>query len=364
MNDAELIDERIARLELAARADPGGRGLASAAPLGLLKPAAAALAGAGRVLIVTGFCVRRAMVGETDGPPGAASLAAVLSGLGKSVAVLTDRWSLALVEAALRAHGLATAAGLTAAGFAAAGPAPDAPLNAQPGAGAPNVAGLAASANAPAASAASAASAAPAASAASTETSAPPILIYAFGDEAGALAAAAAFRPDLALALERPGSAPDGSRYSMRGAALDDLVPAADALFAPPGCGRAWATLAIGDGGNELGMGGLREACASAISQGALVFCAAAADFPVVAGVSNWGAYASAAAAALLVGGRAAARAVLPPPGAERAALSAVTAAGGVDGVSGLPADGVDGLSAAAYFAPIVDLYALATEDL
>lgn len=309
MSSAELVDERITRLELAARADPGGRGLASAAPAGLLKPAAAALAGAGRVLIVTGFCVRRAMIGETDGPPGAASLAAALTGLGKSVAVLTDRWSIALVEAALRAHGLRTAPG-------------------------------------------------------DSETGTPSTLVHAFDDEAGALAAAADFKPDLAIAIERPGSAPDGSRYSMRGIALDELVPAADALFSSAKGERTWATVAVGDGGNELGMGGLREACAPAISQGALVFCAAAADYPVVAGVSNWGAYALGAAAALITGGREAARAVIPPPDAERAALSSVTAAGGVDGVSGLPADGVDGLSAAAYFAPIEAMHALATEDI
>lgn len=316
MNPARSLDERITRLELAARADPGGRGLASAAPAGLLKPAAAALAGAGRVMIVTGFCVRHAMIGETDGPPGAASLAAVLIGLGKSVAVLTDRWSLALVEASLRAHGLLTAAGKAASNG---------------GAG---------------------------------DEAAPAVRLYDFKDETGALAAAAAFGPDLVLALERPGSAQDGRRYSMRGAALDELVPAADALFTPAGGGRAWATLAVGDGGNELGMGGLREACASTISQGALVFCAAAADYPVVAGVSNWGAYALGAAAVLLIGGRTAARAILPPPEAERAALSAVTATGGVDGVSGLPAEGVDGLSAAEYFAPIEAMHALATEDV
>jgi hypothetical protein len=337
------LDERIAQLELAARADPGGRGLASAAAAGLLKPAAAALAGAGRVLLVTGFCVRRAMIGETDGPPGAASLAAALTGLGKSVAVLSDRWSIALVEAALRAHGLRTALGNPAAGSPAAGVPAAASAGSDPGL--PTAGGLTATTG-------------------MAETPTPTVLVYAFEDEAGALAAAAAFGPDLALAIERPGSAPDGSRYSMRGIALDELVPAADALFGPADGERTWVTVAVGDGGNELGMGGLRDACAPAIAQGALVFCAAAADYPVVAGVSNWGAYALAAATALIKGGREAARTVLPPPQAERAALSAVTAAGGVDGVSGLPADGVDGLSAAAYFAPIEAMYALATEDL
>lgn len=66
------------------------------------------------------------------------------------------------------------------------------------------------------------------------------------------------FRPSQVVAIERPGSAADGHRYSMRGEILDDLVPAADRLLTPP-TRRDYETLAIGDGGNELGLGALRE---------------------------------------------------------------------------------------------------------
>ena len=38
-------------------------------------PAAETLAAAARVIIVTGFCIRSQLIGETDGPPGALALA-------------------------------------------------------------------------------------------------------------------------------------------------------------------------------------------------------------------------------------------------------------------------------------------------
>ena len=48
--------------------------------------------------------------------------------------------------------------------------------------------------------------------------------------------------------------APDRHRYSMRGEILDDFVPVAECLLEPIG-GRTYKTIAIGDGGNELGFG-------------------------------------------------------------------------------------------------------------
>lgn len=43
------------------------------------------------------------------------------------------------------------------------------------------------------------------------------------------------FKPTQVLAIERPGSAIDGHRYSMRGVLLDDLIPGADRLLVPAG---------------------------------------------------------------------------------------------------------------------------------
>ena len=174
--------EAIARLEALARHDPGGRGLSATAPAGLLGPAAQALLAARRVMIVTGFCVRSAMAGETDGPPGATALASSLVGLGSTVMILTDRYSTGLVEAACRVRR---------------------PILA------PKASGLELSA---------------------TEGPCLLVAIARLPDDEGqttqaCLGLAAGFSPDLILAVERPGGAADGHRYSMRGTILDDIAP-------------------------------------------------------------------------------------------------------------------------------------------
>ncbi|XP_067403194.1 D-glutamate cyclase, mitochondrial-like [Emydura macquarii macquarii] len=52
----------------------------------------------------------------------------------------------------------------------------------------------------------------------------------------------------------------------------------------------------IGDGGNELGMGKVKEAVRRHIKNGDVIACDVEADFTIVAGVSNWGGYAVACA--------------------------------------------------------------------
>jgi hypothetical protein len=169
---------------------------------------------------------------------------------------------------------------------------------------------------------------------------------------------AADFRPDLVLAVERPGGAADGHRYSMRGTILDDIAPAADALFTDPGT-RIWKTAAIGDGGNELGMGSLRESCVAAVTMGERIFCAAGSDLPVAAGISNWGAYALAGAVSILAG-----RPVLPSPEEEMVVLQAVYEAGGVDGATREHTCSVDGLPADEYIQTIQQMYKLVMEPI
>lgn len=91
----------LTRLEALLRRDPGGRGLAAHAPPAALAGAARALAGARRVLIVTGFPV---LTGEgprpeTDGPPGARALGDALAALGAEVTYLTDSVCARVLEA-------------------------------------------------------------------------------------------------------------------------------------------------------------------------------------------------------------------------------------------------------------------------
>jgi hypothetical protein len=308
----------ILRLEAAARRDPGGRGLATSAPLGLLEPAAQALLAARRVIIVTGFCVRSALRGESDGPPGATALAAAFSTLGAETLILSDRHSGALVAAACaaREESCRKDAGALAQ-RAAQGEArgirpdhiqslPDAELEAH----------------------------------------------------AACRLLAAEFRPDLVLAVERPGGAVDGHRYSMRGAILDDIAPPADELF-PAAAMRCWATAAIGDGGNELGMGSLKKACVAAVPLGERIFCAAAADYPIVSGISNWGAYALAGALSILIG-----RPLIASVATELAVLRAVCDAGAVDGCTGERSFSVDGLPAEAYGKVLREMYDIVLESL
>lgn len=58
--------------------------------------------------------------------------------------------------------------------------------------------------------------------------------------------------------------------------------------------------LAIGDGGNELGMGKVIDAIRNNISKGELIGAVTPADYLITASVSNWGGYALAAAAAVV----------------------------------------------------------------
>ena len=70
-----FLYEIIQRIETISRRDPGGRGLAAHVTQEQLLPAARELMTGTRIVIVTGFCIRAVMAGETDGPPGALALA-------------------------------------------------------------------------------------------------------------------------------------------------------------------------------------------------------------------------------------------------------------------------------------------------
>lgn len=86
-----------------------------------------------------------------------------------------------------------------------------------------------------------------------------------------------------ALAIERPGKARDGQYYNMRGenisARLSDLDPLWQQLRCPK--------VAVGDGGNETGMGKIYHALQQLAIEPASSDC----DELVLADVSNWAAY-------------------------------------------------------------------------
>jgi len=93
----------------------------------------------------------------------------------------------------------------------------------------------------------------------------------------------AKLQPAAVISIERPGLSADGSYYNMRG----EDITSGTGFFDPYITAADCPTIAIGDGGNEIGMGNIREAIANLDINAAETGC----DELLVADVSNWGAY-------------------------------------------------------------------------
>ncbi|MCX7365236.1 MAG: DUF4392 domain-containing protein [Alphaproteobacteria bacterium] len=102
---------------------------------------------------------------------------------------------------------------------------------------------------------------------------------------------------DHAIAIERCGRSADGKPRNMRGVDVSPwTIPLDDLFTAGP-----WVKLAVGDGGNEIGMGKLPAGLvARDVPNGAQIACVTSCDHLIVAGVSNWGAYGLMAALAMV----------------------------------------------------------------
>ncbi len=156
------------------------------------------------------------------------------------------------------------------------------------------------------------------------------------------------------LALERVGPAADGSCYTMRGLDVTGRTAPVEVMF-PRSRFAPVRSIGIGDGGNEIGMGKIpHETIVKNIPNGDLIHCRVPTDYLIVAGVSNWGAYALAAGVYAL-------RGVTPPslfdPDREREILEIMVREGPlVDGVTGKQTATVDGLSWEEYVKPLVQI--------
>lgn len=257
--------------------DLGGRGLISSVKGLPLTQVQCSLAEAKRVLILTGFpvdCAERGVRAETDGPIGAAHLAAALAHCGVAVQVVTDAANAVVVKATLSQR------------------APEAELVVMP----------------------------------ATDPAAFSALLL------------KAFTPTHLIAIERPGKAIDGHYHNMRGEVIDRMVTDTDVLFAAAQAAGV-TTIAIGDGGNELGMGSYADAVARFVPHGERVCAALAADYTLVSGVSNWWGWGIAALLSLE-----AKRCLLPTDVQEAALLETTVLAGAVDGCTKCAALTVDAL--------------------
>lgn len=146
-------------------------------------------------------------------------------------------------------------------------------------------------------------------------------------------------RYDLLISIERPGRAMDGKYYSCRGEDVSPYVSPLDEFFIEAKKYRT-ATIGIGDGGNEIGMGKVRPVLLEKLPEMGRIASIVKVDHLIVSGVSNWGAYALLAGISMILGRRD----VLPTSEEETKLLELVVSSGGIDGISLKSSPTVDGI--------------------
>ncbi len=174
-------------------------------------------------------------------------------------------------------------------------------------------------------------------------------------------------RPSLLIAIERPGRSATGTYHSMSGTSVTHCLENLEDLFLAAAA-RGTLTVAIGDGGNEVGMGALRDVVERCVPNGKACGCGCGGGIAaqseaavlVTSVVANLGASAIAASLALLTGQREA----LPSVELEMRALAACAAAGAVDGQHNECVDSADGLGRSAYAAVLETIGALVDRQM
>lgn len=136
--------------------------------------------------------------------------------------------------------------------------------------------------------------------------------------------------PSLVLAIEKVGRAADGKYHTMRGFDVTELHMKVEPLF-ERAAGSGILTVGIGDGGNEVGMGNIKETVEGQVPNGKLIAAVSRVRALICSAVSNWGGYGLSAALALLTGKAEA----LHTPEEEELMLRAAVETGAVDGVTG-----------------------------
>jgi hypothetical protein len=288
------------------------------------------LAGAAKpvVGIVTGFLIPHAEppAGETDGPLGALFLARVLVSQGTKVVLITDAFCYRALEAGLEGCGLIDVVELTALPSVAPGdcswisPYWRARLNEH----------------------------GPLTHLIAIERVGPSHTEESVRGQKGATDA------EVAQFLQEVPPGDFDRCHTMKGRDITPFMSLAHRLFETgrqicPGL----TTIGIGDGGNEIGMGKISwQVIRRNIAGGGLVACRVPTDYLIVCGVSNWGAYGLAAGVCLLRGGRLDKE--MFSVDRERELLRVMVERGPlVDGMTGKPAESVDGLSFERYASPL-----------
>lgn len=227
------------------------------------------------VVIVTGFVIKSAGVGETDGPPGALALAYSLEVLGKKVVIVTDKYSEKLLRVGAELLNLEAS-------------------------------------------------------------------IHIFREnmeEQQAEEIIKKYEPDHIIAIERPGRNIENRSYSMMGEDITEFCPNTDLLFINAKQHNI-TTSAVGDGGNEVGMGKVMDVVKKHVFKGNIICAQVETDNLIAAGVSNWGAFAICAGLCITNN-----NVIMYGEETYEDVLKKIVKAGAVDGCSKKNEPTVDGLS-------------------
>lgn len=142
--------------------------------------------------------------------------------------------------------------------------------------------------------------------------------------------------PVCLISIERCGRNAEDDYTNMRGVSIKAKTARMDLLF-EKARKQNIPTFGVGDGGNEIGMGNLKEVIEDKLQ---LVPCAVKVDELVIATVSNWGAYALAAYMQQIMKVK-----LLPDFKEIKSYLEAIVRMGSVDGVTREQMLSVDGFS-------------------
>jgi D-glutamate cyclase len=253
----------------------------------------------GSVIITTGAGIWPWLPkGETDGPPGAASLARALTlGLGARCIVVSEEPKLAPIDSAFRAMGLLV----------------DEPRAVRARTGVVSVSSF------------------------TTDGSLGGAEAQRLLDE---------WNPQAVIAIEKLGPNAKGEFHTLQGVNASAEAAKVHHLFTQASQ-RGILTIGIGDGGNEIGCGLIYDDTRRIMPAGSVCQCpcgdgmatVVSTDVLVIGAVSNWAAYGVSACLAFLLGDPS----LLHDAATERKVVDECALSGAVDGMSGLPVPWVDG---------------------
>jgi hypothetical protein len=152
--------------------------------------------------------------------------------------------------------------------------------------------------------------------------------------------------PSVVIAIERAGLVGDGTYRNMHSTDISEYNAKIDHLF-----DQHPYSIGIGDGGNEIGMGNLRDEAAN-IDRLPDDPCVTTTTKLMIASVSNWGGLGLAAALSIKKG-----KNLLPSVEEENAWVHATYETGAVDGPTGKHRPYVDGFSLDEYNSCLRDLH-------